>query len=92
MPAFLAALKVALQLLPLLGSMIKVVETLVPQGGQGAQKLLLIRNMLESAYATVDGATASFAQVWPLLEPAIAGLVTLYKQTGVFASAPTQGS
>jgi hypothetical protein len=88
MQAFLAAFKIAMQLLPLLGAIIKVVEQMVPQSGQGIHKLEMVRTMIENAYGKIDGAAATFDQVWPLLEPAIAGLVKLYKQTGVFQPPP----
>ncbi len=88
---FIAILKVIIALLPLLGQLIQAVESAMPASGQGAAKLAMVREMLQKAYETMGTAQVSFASVWPMLEPVIASLVTMYKNSGIFTD-PKVGS
>lgn len=71
-------LKLLVTLLPLLTEMVKAVEKALPEKGQGAAKLALVREMLESVDDTLLDA-------WPLIERMISALVRMYNKIGLFA-------
>lgn len=81
---FLAIFQLIIQLLPLVTQAVQAVEQAIPQGGQGAQKLAIVRGMLESAFKTTGDAKVGFEQVWPSISVAISGLVTAYNAAGRF--------
>lgn len=68
------------QLIPAVITLIKDIETVIPQGGQGAAKLAAVRGIMESSY---DG----FSEVWPSLEKVISTLINLFNTTGLFKKA-----
>lgn len=71
-------IKMALELLPAVITAVRTVEEALPQSGQGAAKLALIRGVIESAY---DNAT----EAWPMVEKLITLTVNFFNKTGVFA-------
>ena len=70
-------LKLILNVLPLLIALIKSVETVFPEKGQGAVKLALVKEILVSVDASVSA-------IWPTLETIIAGIVKALNATGIF--------
>lgn len=84
MKAF-AVIKVVAQLLPVLIEAMKAIEAAIPQSGQGAQKLALVRELIEAAFDAVTDAGVTFADVWPTVQRVIGKLVALFNATGVFA-------
>lgn len=84
MANFIATVKIILSLLPLILDAVKAIEAALPQSGQGAQKLALIRTTLQSAFDVAGNAVASFEQVWPALEKTIGAVVGLFNSAGVF--------
>ena len=56
---------------------VKIVEKLMPEGGQGAAKIALVRSMTEQAVGDV-------ATIWPQLEGLIASFVKLANIAGTF--------
>ena len=69
--------KLVLNLLPLLVQLIKAAEQAIPEPGQGAAKLALVREILETLDAGLLGA-------WPLIEKIIKALVKAFNATGMF--------
>jgi len=65
------------QLIPAIIALVKQIEEVIPQSGQGAAKVTAIRQILEASY---DG----FQEIWPSLEKVIASIVNLFNITGVF--------
>ena len=65
------------QLIPAVIALVKEIESVIPQTGQGAAKLTAVREILE---VTVEG----FTEIWPALEKVISSLITLFNTTGVF--------
>jgi len=65
------------KLIPALIELIKEIETVIPQGGQGQAKLVAIRGIMESSYG-------GLSDIWPSLEKVIAVLVNLFNTSGVF--------
>lgn len=84
MANFVATVKLVLSLLPLILDVVKAVEAALPQAGQGAQKLALVRTTLQAAFTVAGDAVASFEQVWPALEKTVGAVVGLFNSTGVF--------
>lgn len=84
MANFVATVKLVLSLLPLILDVVKAVEVALPQAGQGAQKLALVRTTLQAAFTVAGDAVASFEQVWPALEKTVGAVVGLFNSTGVF--------
>ena len=84
MANYIAIIKLVLSLLPLILDTVKAVEAALPQSGQGAQKLALVRVTLQAAFDAAGNAVASFEQVWPALEKTIAAVVGVFNTAGVF--------
>lgn len=84
MNTVLARLALLMQLLPALSKFITEVESMFPQGGAGQAKLEAVRQMLEAAFAGINGLTTTFEEVWPLLHAAIGSLVNVANTLRVF--------
>ncbi len=84
MSNFVTILRLVIQLLPVVIEAIKAVEAAVPQGGQGTQKLEMVRGILQSAYDVAGNLEATFDQLWPVLRSAISGVVSVYNAAGTF--------
>lgn len=79
---FLELLKLLVQLTPLVIEAIRVVESEIPGEGKGAQKLDLVRAMLESAYKAASDISQSFESIWPALKSVIDQMVAVFNKTG----------
>lgn len=66
-----------IQIILTLIEIVKMVEKLIPEGGQGAAKLALVRQLMEQAVGTVEA-------IWPQLEQIIAAFVKLANLSGTF--------
>ena len=84
---FLQILKLILSLLPAIIDAVKSIEQTLPAGGQGAQKLDLVRQILASAYSTSTDAVGTFEQVWPSIQGTVNAVVSFLNVTGVFKKA-----
>ena len=80
----IAIIKLVLSLLPVIIEAVKAIEAALPQGGQGAQKLALIRETLAAGWSVGSDAVASFDAVWPALERVVGAVVGLFNKTGAF--------
>jgi len=76
--------KVAASLIPAVVAAVKAIEEALPEKGQGAEKLALVRQMIEQVFATVQGVSITFAELWPTVERLIAGFVALFNKLGQF--------
>ena len=56
---------------------VKLVEKLIPESGQGANKLTLVRQLAEQAIGNVT-------DIWPQMEAVIAAFVKLANLAGTF--------
>jgi len=68
---------IVLELIPALIAAIKAIEEAVPGQGNGEQKLVMIRTILEN----IEGFSK---EVWPTLERTIAIIVGAFNKLGVF--------
>lgn len=66
-----------ISLIPALIAAIKAIEAAVPGVGKGEEKLAAVRGILES----ID---ASYASLWPKLQPIVGVLVNLFNKTKAF--------
>lgn len=82
----LSIIKLILELLPSIITAIKGIEVLLPENGEGATKLELIRVTLENTYGTASGLTVQFENLWPVLKSVISGIVGVFNKSGVFLS------
>ena len=69
--------KTLLSLLPAIITAIKAIEEALPATGQGAAKLALIREIIESV-------SGELTELWPYVEKVISLVVSWFNKTGVF--------
>lgn len=81
---FFEILKLVIGLLPLLIQAIKAVEQAIPEGGKGADKLELIKGVVQTAYDTSSKLSVSFEQLWPTVSGTIQTIVKTFNNTGAF--------
>lgn len=81
---FFEILKLIISLFPLLIKAIQAVEEAIPVGGKGADKLELLKSLVQTAYETSNKVSASFEQIWPALSGTVKAIVTAFNNTGTF--------
>lgn len=86
MSSFLAKIQAVAALLPIVTSLVQTIETALPTGTPGADKLKAVENALASIYAKEQIASASFNDVWPLISGVAGSLVASFKAAGSFSS------
>jgi hypothetical protein len=84
MNTVLSVIKTVVSLMPVVIELIKTVEAAVPDGGVGKQKLELVKAALEKVFATATDLTATFQQVWPVMESIVGSLVAIFNAVGIF--------
>lgn len=86
---FLQVVKTIASLLPALIEAIKAVEEAIPGEGKGEQKLIAVRQILESVDEFADDLGMTFQELWPTIEKVIKTLVDLFNKTGAFEEETT---
>lgn len=81
---YIQIIQLVITLLPQIIDAVKTVETALPQSGQGAQKLAIVRSVLESAWIATGQAKAAFDQAWPALGATISAIVSAFNAAGIF--------
>lgn len=84
MTKFITILKLLVELLPTIVSIIKQIEALIPQSGQGATKLAMARELIEGAYKQATDISVSFDEIWPTIQGVISSIVATYNNLGLF--------
>jgi hypothetical protein len=84
MSNWLTVAKMILSLLPAIIEAVKAIESVLPDSNQGAEKLALIKGVLQGAYKAGSSAVGTFEDLWPRIEDAIAAVVKFFNSTGVF--------
>jgi hypothetical protein len=64
--------------------MVQAIETAVPAGTKGSEKLAMVKTALTQTEAVVQVATPVIATLWPILEQIIAGAVAAFNASGFF--------
>lgn len=67
-------------IIPVIITLIKTVEDIVPGDGEGEKKLAAVREMLETIYGT-------FGSFGPIVEKIVSIIVKLFNKTGQFQTA-----
>lgn len=80
----LEILRIVATLIPALIAGVKAIEDALPEKGQGAEKLGILRAIAEQAYASGEALTVTFEQVWPTINTAVSAFVALFNKTSVF--------
>lgn len=70
-------LKIIIQIIPYILTLLKAVEESIPEGGAGKAKLAFVRETIGAIYPQIMDS-------WPVIEKIISYAVTLYNTTGVF--------
>lgn len=73
-----------IQLIPELVKLVDTVESLIPGSGQGAAKLSLLKQWLETIFARTQQAQRTFEEAWPVLQDVIARIVALKNSLGAY--------
>lgn len=81
---YLTIIKTILALLPLILEAVKAIEAALPEGGQGAQKLALVRQAVQAGFDAAGEVAVSFEAVWPALEKTVGAVVGLFNTVGTF--------
>lgn len=84
---FLAILKLVISLLPTIIEAIKTIEAALSQSGAGAEKLSLLKTILQSAYNTSNDSMIQFDKVWPVIQSSVGGIVTVFNNLKLFNTA-----
>lgn len=70
-------LKLIVQILPVLIDLIRSIESALPEGGLGKQKLQFVRELIQNiAPELLDN--------WPMIEKVVSAVVGLFNQIGIF--------
>ncbi len=77
--AALAIIQVVRQLLPEIIALVGDVETALPASGQGAQKLDIVKNVLQTSLGDLTGFSVTFDALWPTVQAVIAAHVAATK-------------
>lgn len=80
-------IQAGLQLLPITIEIIKQIEAAIPGQGQGEQKLVAAREILQGFYTASGGLVEIFEVIWPAMQNSITSLVKLFNKTGLFKTA-----
>jgi hypothetical protein len=80
---FLAMLRLVFSLLPIIHEAIDQIETLFPQGGNGATKLAMVQSVIEKAMKVTDTGGAVFSAIWPTVAGLIGDIVAMKKKIAV---------
>lgn len=78
---FLAVLKLIITLLPIIHSAVDQIEQLFPQGGYGAQKLEMVKTIIEKSISISELGGSAFGSIWPIISGVIGHIVSLKKAT-----------
>lgn len=67
---------------PVLAELVLFAEALIPDSGNGREKLERVKQMLEALWGTLDVARVAFRDAWPAIEAAIAAIVAVFNRKG----------
>lgn len=90
MGSVLSIIQAVVQLLPTILNIVQAVEAIMPAGTPGAAKLDTAKNLIQSAYATVQSTTTTFEQVWPSINAVITAVVAAHKAANTLPAPAAQ--
>lgn len=77
-------IRLILSLLPMILEVVRAIEAALPEGGNGAAKLALVRQAIEAGYSVATDTAASFEAMWPAIEKTVGAVVALFNTVGTF--------
>ena len=77
---YLTLLRLAFSMLPIIHTAVDQIEDMFPQGGNGAQKLAMVKNIIESAMNMSELGSNAFTTLWPMIASIVADIVALKKK------------
>jgi len=80
-------IRLILALLPQIIQTIRELENLLPNAGEGANKLQLFLDLFRAVYDAVDDVKPSFDAIRPLLERVVGAIVAAFNRLGIFKKA-----
>lgn len=84
---YIALIKTIISLLPLVIQAVQTIESALPEGGNGAAKLALLKGIIESAYKHATDVSLDFDAIWPAISSVVGKVVDLFNTAGVFRKA-----
>lgn len=81
---FLEKAKVTLNIVPTITKTIKELETIFPDSSSGPLKLEILKQSVLSVYSSGEQLYTSFEDLWKVIEPLVASIVSLFNKTGIF--------
>lgn len=86
MKNFLEIIKTVVMILPSLVSLIEIIEGLFPESGKGAEKLSLLKNIIQIIYEATKAIEVPFNELWTVLQRVVDAIVAVFNKTGKFSS------
>lgn len=83
---FLSIVKLIITLLPTIIDAIKAIEAALPQSGAGAEKLGLLRAIMQNSYDVAGQGEVAFEKLWPAIANSVGSVVQLFNKLGTFRS------
>lgn len=80
---FIELAKLLLSLLPAIIQAVTAIEAAMPEGGNGAAKLAMVKSALETAYE-YSGKIGDLGAIWNPVEKVIGAIVGTFNSTGAF--------
>lgn len=84
MAQILNLLKLVLSLIPSILDIMSKLETLLPESGQGAAKLDVIKTAIQSTYTVADKSMPAFEDLWVTVSKVVSGIVAIFNGAGIF--------
>lgn len=81
---FIQILKLIISLLPVIIDAIKTIEAAIPQQGAGADKLALLKTILQATYDSSTETAGQFEKIWPAIQSSVSGIVSLFNKAKVW--------
>jgi hypothetical protein len=75
-----AIIRAVIHFLPILQQIIMTIETALPPGTSGVDKLEMARKLIESAYEKEQQVELPFNELWPALSNVISHLAPIFKR------------
>lgn len=81
---YLEIISFILAISPKIMEIVTAVEKMFPEGGQGAAKLELVKNMLQSVFDGLGSFKVTFEEMWPTIQKMVAAIVSFANTVGLF--------
>lgn len=80
----IALIKLLISLGPDIMKFMRSIEDMLPEAGQGAAKLSLIRGYMEAVWQGFGTVLPTFEEFWPKMQSVINAVVVIFNSIGIF--------